>query len=202
MSRIDTTSQAWINLREEIRRREGANDQYAATLASNGNWHYGLYQFNLQNLRTLGYYDGTDASLQAFLQNRDAQNEAADRFAQLLWTELQTRRTTDFVNRYIGDVLITESGLMAASWLCRISTLDGYIRQAVNDSTTPPPGDGQANVLQRLNNFQNYDNPTTNQPPAWTPPFDIQIPNINLNDLRVLPSPLSRAPSGCSGPVC
>lgn len=139
-----TKSKSFIEFREALAERESSGKY----LAVNTYGYLGKYQFGKETLKSIGIKNTSK-----FLKDPVMQEKA---FVALLQKNkwILRREISKYQGKKIGDVLITESGILAAAHLGGAGAIQNYLKS--NGSVSFSDGYG-TNVKHYLKKFAGYD---------------------------------------------
>ena len=130
----------------------------------------GAYQFGEAALTDLGFvnYDG-DAydnnysggwtgkygvnSAKAFLANENAQDRAAAEWMKLMWSYIKLHKIDGYAWSEVGGVVLTPSGMLAATHLLGPESLARYIKSDGTADLRDPYGTPIKNYIVKLGNY-------------------------------------------------
>lgn len=139
-----TKSKSFIEFKEALAERESSGEY----LAVNSYGYLGKYQFGKETLKTIGIKNTKE-----FLKNPEMQEKA---FVALLkmnkW--ILRKEISKYQGKKVGNVLITESGILAAAHLGGAGAVQDYLRS--NGSVSFSDGYG-TNVKHYIKKFAGYD---------------------------------------------
>ena len=131
----------------------------------------GAYQFGEAALTDLGFvnFDG-DAydnnygggwtgkygvrSAKAFLGNKNAQDRAASEWLELMWSYIELQNIDGYAWSEVGGVMLTPSGMLAATHLLGPESLARYIHSGGTADLRDPYGTPIENYIVRLADYE------------------------------------------------
>ena len=158
---------------EEFLRDLGISESSGRYDVKNKFGYLGKYQLGEQALVAAGYYkpkkeynnnwngeftgkDGVN-SVEDFLNNKKAQDNAIQNFQRSQWQEYKNRKDDSYVGKSVKNQVVTPSGLLASSHLKGTSSVDLYLRNNGNISDKVRCDANGTCIEDYMKKFSDYD---------------------------------------------
>ncbi len=158
---------------EEFLRDLGISESSGRYDIKNKFGYLGKYQMGEQALVAAGYYNpkniynnkwdgeftGKDGifSVNDFLSNKQAQDNAIQDFQRSQWQEYKNRKDQNYIGKVIKNQEVTPSGMLAASHLKGTSSVDLYLRNNGNISDITRCDANKTCIEDYMHKFSDYD---------------------------------------------
>jgi len=111
--------------------------------------------FNLYDNNYGGGFTGKDGirSVRDFLNNPKVQDKAANAWMKLMWHYIELKRLQCYAFTKVGNVVLTPSGMLAATHLLGADALQQFIRSGGSPKIRDPYGTPMANYIAKLDGY-------------------------------------------------